>query len=88
MKLRDMSSPRSAGENQPAVERGGPSLAAPAGPDANGVSDALDDIAQADILVGDESWQADAVMGIDHFGAIVGVVIHESLLLAWAVSSD
>ena len=46
------------GEDKPAVERGGTTFASDAGPDPNRVSCALDDITEANFLLGDETWQA------------------------------
>jgi hypothetical protein len=45
-------------ENDPPVQRSGAPLTPTARPDSGGVSDALDDIAQADLLVSNESRQA------------------------------
>jgi hypothetical protein len=53
--------PGSPGENEPAVERGSPPCAATAGSDAEGVRNALDGIAKANILVANELWKAHAV---------------------------
>src|SRR5262245_18650034 len=48
-------------EWEPAIERGGPPFASAARLDANGVGQALDDIAEARVLVGDETRNAHPV---------------------------
>jgi hypothetical protein len=49
------------GENKQTVERGGTTFASGAGPDPNRVGHALDDITEADLLLGDETWQPNSV---------------------------
>jgi hypothetical protein len=58
----------SAGEDEPAIERGGPAFAATAGLDSEGVSHMLDGIAKANILVANETWKARAVGLVFAFG--------------------
>src|SRR5262245_21731821 len=49
------------GENKPAVEHGSSASAATAGADAEGVSDVLDDIAEAHVFIGNKPGQPHAV---------------------------
>jgi hypothetical protein len=49
------------GKDEPAIERGSPAFATTAGSDSKGVSHMLDGIANANILVANEPWQAHAV---------------------------
>jgi hypothetical protein len=51
----------SPGEDEPAVERGSPTFAATAGLDPKGMGRTLDDIAQANIFIGDETWKANPI---------------------------
>jgi hypothetical protein len=48
-------------KRHPAIERSRPPLATGAGPDADGVSGALDGIAETDFLLDDEAGEADAM---------------------------
>ena len=64
--------PASPGEDEPAVECGGPPFAATAGSDSEGVSHMLDGIAQANVLVANEPWKARAVRLAFAFGFFLG----------------
>jgi hypothetical protein len=53
--------PGSPGEDEPAVEGGSAMFAATAELDPKGMGRTLNDIAQANIFIGDETWKAGAV---------------------------
>jgi hypothetical protein len=59
-------------KDEPAVERGSPAFAATAGSDPEGVSHMLDGIAEANILVTNESRKARAVGLTFGFGLFLG----------------
>ncbi len=48
------------GEDKPAIERGGATFASRAGAHPNRVSRALDDITEANFLLGNKTWQANS----------------------------
>jgi hypothetical protein len=80
--------PSSPGEDEPAVESGGPTFTAAAGFHSKGVSHTLDGIAQANILVGDEPWKANLVSWMARLCLIGVFLIHRYLFLAVTVASD
>ena len=58
------------GEDKPTVQRGGTTFAAGAGRDPNRVSRALDDVTEANFLLGDETWQAHSIGPV--FASLLG----------------
>ena len=74
-----LASPR---ENEPAVERGGPAFAAAAGLNAKRIGRTLDDIAQANIFVSDETWEAHLVRLAARCSILSCFFSHATVLLA------
>jgi hypothetical protein len=62
--------PELAAENHPAIQRGGSPFTIAARLKANCVSDALDDVAEPDLLVNDETWKTDSVCGLVVTGCV------------------
>jgi len=74
-----------AGEDEPAVEYGSTAVTAATGPDSNCRYGSLDDVAEADIVVGDEPRKAHSVrLGFSFFCLSVPWLfcVHGTSLLA------